>query len=97
MGRLFLALWLALFAVQTSDLIATVVPDECVESDAGTADDACPDDCARCVCCARVPVFVPHVAAVAAGEPIVPRPIPPSSDAATSAEPHGIFHIPKTR
>ena len=95
--RLFLALWLALFAVQTSDLIAAVSPDECVESRGGAADDACPDSCARCLCCARGPVFVPHAAVPAAGEPMVPLPVPPSSDSATSGEPHGIFHVPKTR
>jgi hypothetical protein len=95
--RLFLVLWLALFAVQTSDLLAAVSPDECAESDAGAADDACPDDCARCVCCARAAVFVAHAVPPLAGVPVAPLPIVAPGDRPSSADPHGILHVPKTR
>jgi hypothetical protein len=95
--RLLLALWLALFTVQSSGLVAAVSPDECVESSAGAADDVCPDDCARCVCCARVPLFVPHVLAPPAREQATPLPRVGVTDCPASAEPSGIFHVPKTR
>ena len=94
--RLFLALWLAVFAVQTTDLWAVVAPDGCTESTDASAPDDCRDGCLRCVCCARVPVFVtqnPVPAAspgfVIAGAIVRELPI---ADPASRA----IYHVPKT-
>ena len=93
--RLFLALWLAVFAVQTTELLTVVAPDGCTESSGGAA-DACRDGCLRCVCCARVSVFVTQ------------SPAPPTSPglAVTLAStrvrsvadpgPRAVFHVPKT-
>ena len=94
MGRLFLALWLALFAVQTCDLIAAIAPDGCVE-DSGKANDQCPESCARCVCCARVSAFIPPMPSLdpdaEAARPVAQRPHDPS----TIPSPRTIFHVPK--
>jgi hypothetical protein len=97
LGRIFLALWLALFAVQASDLVAACAPDDCVEQSEEAAGDNCPDDCARCVCCARVPVFVPHPVDNAPSEARAGLAGPAVIDAVTSAEPRGILHVPRTR
>ena len=93
--RLFLAVWLAAFVVQTTDLLASIIPDDCVEDTRGSAADPCSDNCARCVCCARPPVFVPHILAtppsdvLAADDPLSPI------DRVTSPAPRGILHVPK--
>jgi hypothetical protein len=93
--RLFLAIWLAAFAVQSTDLLATVIPDECVEDIRGSAADPCPQDCARCVCCARVPIFVSPIVASPAADVLVATDPLRAIDALASAFPHGIFHVPK--
>ncbi len=95
--RLFLVVWLALFAVQTSDLVAAVAPDGCTEYSTRSGSDPCPDGCARCVCCARVAVFVPQGMDAVASGPRSDIPVPPSIDRISSAEPRGILHVPKTR
>ena len=93
--RLFLAFWLAAFAVQSSDLLAALIPDDCVEDTRGSAADPCSENCARCVCCARIPVFVPQVLASAStAVPVVMDTLPPI-DRATSPEARGILHVPK--
>jgi hypothetical protein len=94
--RVFLALWLALFVVQTTDLLAAVIPDSCTEETRGTPRDPCDDGCPRCVCCARVTPLIPTLppmwaAAVAHFELVPPL------DPATTPSPPGIFHVPKTR
>jgi hypothetical protein len=93
--RFLLAIWLAAFAAQTTDLFASVIPDGCVEETRGSAGDACPENCARCVCCARLPVFVPQllapVPADTGGATEPPAPLAPS----TNAPPLGILHVPK--
>jgi len=90
-----LLVWLAAFAVQSTDLLATVIPDACVEDARGSTTDPCPDDCARCVCCARVPAFVPHLMTSApSATPGVADTLAPI-DPSTSPEPRGILHIPK--
>lgn len=94
--RLFLALWLAAFSVQSADLLAAIVPDDCVEETRGSAGDPCSDDCARCVCCARVPLFVPHVLAPAPADPLAVADSRQPLDPATSPQPRGILHVPKT-
>ena len=95
MLRVFLTLWLAAFAVQTTDLLATVIPDSCVEDTRGSAADPCPENCARCVCCARLPVFVPHVLAPTAADVLgVDDPLPPI-ERTTNPAPRGILHVPK--
>ncbi len=93
--RLFLALWLAVFTVQATDLLAVVAPDRCAESTDASAPDDCRDGCLRCICCARVPVFVAQNPAPATSpgfviaEAIVPeRPI---ADPASRA----IYHVPR--
>jgi len=93
-GRFFLALWLALFVVQGTELLASVVPDDCVDT-RGSAPDPCPQNCASCVCCARLPVFVPQVSASASIGTVVAVEPPPVIDHATSPHPLGVFHVPK--
>ena len=95
MVRLFLAVWLAAFAVQSTDLLATIIPDDCVEDTRGSATDPCSENCARCVCCARVPVFVPQVLASASSDALVVADTLPSIDRQTSPAPRGILHVPK--
>ncbi len=95
--RLFLAVWLVAFAVQSTDLPASVVPDGCVEDTRGSAADPCPEDCARCVCCARLLGFVPHLLAAAPTDAVADAvPLPPI-DPSTNAVPRGILHVPKAR
>ena len=93
--RFFLTLWLAAFAIQSADLLAAVAPDECVEDTRGSSADPCDENCARCVCCARVPVFVPQTLTPATATTLAIavtfQPIDPS----TSPEPRGILHVPK--
>ena len=93
--RLFLALWLAVFAVQTTELLTVVAPDSCTES-SGSATDACRDGCLRCVCCARVSVFLTqgHAPGAAPGLAVTPA----STRVRPVADPgrRAIFHVPKT-
>jgi hypothetical protein len=93
MGRVFLAVWLALFAVQASDLVAAVAPDGCVEESSA---DPCPERCARCVCCTRVPLCVPLIALVISAEAMTEIATVPPREFVSSADPHGILHVPKT-
>jgi hypothetical protein len=93
--RLFLVVWLVAFAGQTTGLVASVIPDECVEDTRGSAADSCPENCARCVCCARLPVFVPQVLASAAVETPAIADLLPPIDPSTNALPRGILHVPK--
>ena len=93
--QLFLSLWLAAFAIQSANLLAAVVPDECVEDTRGSSADPCSDDCARCVCCARVPVFVPQMLAPATSTTFDVAEALPPIDFSTSPEPRGILHVPK--
>ena len=93
--RLFLAVWLAAFAVQTTDLLASVVPDECVEDTQGSGADPCPERCTRCVCCARLPVFVPPVAAPAPTAAPVTADALQTIDPSTTPHPRGVLHVPK--
>jgi len=94
--RLFLALWLAVFALQTTDLLTVVAPDGCIESTGASTPDDCRDGCLRCVCCARVPVFV--------SQSWVPAASPGFVLAASSARerpladpgPRAIYHVPKS-
>jgi hypothetical protein len=93
--RLFLTVWLAGFVVQSTDLLASIIPDDCVEETRGSAFDPCPENCARCVCCARVPVFVPQVhAAAPTAAPGVADLLPPI-DRPMNPAPRGILHVPR--
>jgi hypothetical protein len=94
MGRLFLALWLALFAVQTCDVIAAIAPDGCVE-ESGAPDDRCPESCARCVCCARVAAFLPPGPATSPVAGLVRATVAPPLDPSTTPSPRAVFHVPK--
>ena len=94
-ARLFLAVWLAAFTVQAADLLTIVAPDTCTEDVRGSAADPCADGCARCVCCARVPVFLPQGLAVALDEAIARAvPVPPLTPS-TTPSPRGVLHVPK--
>ena len=93
--RLFLVIWLAAFAVQSTELLAGVVPDDCVEETRGAA-DSCPQNCARCVCCARLPMFVAPVLTQASLDTPASAAILPPTDFSTSAFPRGVLHVPKT-
>jgi hypothetical protein len=93
--RLFLAVWLAAFVVQSTDLLASIVPDDCVEDTRGSSTDPCQQNCARCICCARLPIFVPQVEESAPSEVLgVPDPLSPV-DHVTTPAPRGILHVPK--
>jgi hypothetical protein len=93
--RLFLALWLVVFAVQVTDLIAAVAPDACVSEAGSSATDSCPQNCARCVCCSRVSVFVPQVI-VSASAHVATLLVPVSpSDSPISTVARRILHVPK--
>jgi hypothetical protein len=95
-ARLFLALWLALFAVQTTDLLAVVAPDTCTEETRGTASDPCKDGCPRCLCCARAATFIPAFPRLLAAAVAHFEAVPPL-DPTTTPSPRGIFHVPKAR
>jgi hypothetical protein len=93
--RLFLALWLMAFAVQATDLLAVVAPDNCTEDARGPADDGCADACLRCVCCARLPVFVTQQAA-ASGSVASDAAMPASpARQLRTPDPRAIYHVPK--
>jgi hypothetical protein len=92
--RVLLIVWLAAFAVQSTELLAAVVPDDCVEDVRGTTDD-CPQSCARCVCCARLPIFVTKAPAPAVLD-VPARPVADSTpDSMPAADPRGVLHVPK--
>ena len=95
MSRTVLALWLALFAVQSSDLLAVVAPDGCVEDARGSIPDPCPDRCAHCVCCARVPTLLPSAVPVVSIAPGTEIAVPPFVASRSTAEPGRVFHVPK--
>jgi hypothetical protein len=93
-ARLFLAVWLAAFALQSANVLALVVPDDCTEEVSGTEADPCPDACPRCFCCARGPAFVPQVAPASVPQVVLHGPTPFLAPA-TTPSPHGIYHVPK--
>ena len=92
--RLFLTLWLVLFTVQASDLLAVVMPDGCTEEAPGSA-DPCADACLHCICCARPPVFVAQADVGDVPAPVVRAAAPSRIDSSTDAVPRGILHVPK--
>jgi hypothetical protein len=92
--RLFLTLWLVLFSVQASDLLAVVVPDGCTEEATGSA-DPCADACLRCICCARPSLFVAQADLGDAPVTAVRVAAPSRIDSFTDALPRGILHVPK--
>ena len=93
--RLFVAVWLAAFVAQSTDLLASILPDDCVEDTRGSATDPCPQNCARCICCARLPIFVPQVVASAPLAVLgILDPLSPI-DRVTSPAPRGVLHVPK--
>ena len=94
-ARLLLAVWLSAFMVQTTDLLTLVAPDECAGETRGSATDPCRDGCPRCLCCARVPVFVPQVATIVVGHQIIRDGVLPPGDPSTTPSPHGVYHVPK--
>lgn len=94
-ARIFLAVWLAGFAVQATDLLTVIAPDDCTEETRGSASDPCSDGCPRCMCCARVPVFIPQ-AALLTGSPLLEEAVLlPPADRWTTPSPAAIFHVPK--
>ena len=94
--RIFLACWLAVFALQSADVLALVAPDGCFETAEGGDDDGCPDQgCPRCLCGARIPV--PLTTTVTAGlEPPAVLAPPVFLPPATAASPRRILHVPKS-
>ena len=75
--------------------VATVVPDDCIGESRGSAGDPCPESCARCVCCARAPIFVPQVVVSPAADVQIGALPLPAIGAPRSAFPHRILHVPK--
>jgi len=96
-ARFLLAFWLIGFGVQSSELLAAAMPDQCVEDARGTGADSCADNCARCVCCARLVVGVPLLLTTTGVAFVVSAPPIPVLDSVTTAEPRGILHVPKAR
>ena len=91
--RLFLAFWLVAFGAQSTGVFAMVAPDACVEDAGAAGDDNCPDTCARCACCARMPV---NIAPLRVAAPNHARPVRvTTTDHLTSGVPRGVLHIPK--
>jgi hypothetical protein len=86
--------WIVAFAVQATDLLTVIAPDTCTEEASGSAGDPCPQGCARCVCCARVPASVPQDATPVAEQFARTESLPPL-DPATTPSPRGIYHVPK--
>ncbi len=93
--RLFLAMWLAAFAAQATDLLALVAPDECTEETRGTPGDPCEDGCPRCMCCARAPVFIPQASQPARTDVSARLVMLPPTAPSAAPIPRGIFHVPK--
>jgi hypothetical protein len=93
--RLFLALWLAVFAVQSTELLTVVAPDECTENSSTSAGDACRDGCLRCICCARVPVFVTQVSTGSAAPAVAVTEAIMRARAVADPTPRAIYHVPK--
>lgn len=94
--RLLLATWLAVFALQSADVVALVLPDGCFElAEGGDDDDGCPDQgCARCLCGARIPAPVVTTVTFAIEPPAAAAP-PAFLEPSTSVSPRGVFHVPK--
>jgi hypothetical protein len=94
-GRLVLAVWIAAFCVQTTDMLALVASDDCTEDVRGTAADPCPEGCPQCLCCARGPVFVPELATAESVTQVAP--IVVSSPVQLLSDPNllGVYHVPK--
>jgi hypothetical protein len=91
--RFVLAVWIGVFAFQSADLFTFVVTDDCTETAGGI--DPCPENCSRCVCCARTTVLVSPT--VTPGIVSITSPLSlPALDFTDNAHPHGIFHVPKT-
>ena len=72
----------------------TVVPDGCVEDTRGSTADPCPENCARCVCCARLPIFIPQIESPASDVLVTAVSLPPIQRS-TISTPQTIFHVPK--
>lgn len=94
--RLFLAVWLALFALQSGGVVLAIAPDDCVYATRGTPSDSCRDDCARCVCCHRVQSMAAALAAVAPVAHLIEVAALSFDNARATAEPRDILHVPKT-
>jgi hypothetical protein len=95
--RLFLACWLAVFALQSADVFALVAPDGCFDvSEGNESDDNCPDQgCTRCLCGARIPAPVTTTMTMSLEPPSAFAP-PAFRTPATSAAPRRILHVPKS-
>jgi hypothetical protein len=96
-GRWFLAVWLVALSIESTDLLALMAPDECLElAGDSSATDPCPDVCFRCFCCARTTVM-PSLTPKAAPAPALVTPsLRKAGDAERVAHPLDIFHVPKS-
>lgn len=95
MARLFLAVWLGAFTLQTTDVLIVLAADECDDSIQGSAADPCPQNCSRCICCARVATFIHTVLTSAPADAPATRATVRPSDVLPDPAPHRIFHVPK--
>jgi hypothetical protein len=94
-ARFFLAVWLGAFTLQTTDVLIVLAADDCSESTKGSAGDPCPENCSRCICCARVATFIHTALASAPADVPVTRATARPIDVPRDPAPHGIFHVPK--
>jgi hypothetical protein len=100
--RLPVAFFLALLCtVQSAELLALIAPDDCAEllvpgEREGDEGDDCPQECARCVCCAR------RAASLLRSAPLEPAMTPGVDDTpaylswTSIGPPRDIFHVPRT-
>jgi hypothetical protein len=93
-ARVFLAVWLAAFTLQTTEVLAVIAADTCAEDVLGSVADPCPEGCPRCVCCARISASVPQVMRAFVEHVKPTRPVPPLAPS-TTPRPHKVFHVPK--
>jgi hypothetical protein len=95
-ARVLFAVWLGLFALQASDVLAFVAPDDCIGDSSSSRDDACQaGTCMRCVCCARTVAPVTPVADVVSSSTSVVVDQPSCTEFLPSPAPRAILHIPK--
>ena len=97
--RTLVLLIVVLCAVQSTQLIAFIAPDDCLELSSGGnqgEDDDCPTQCARCLCCARRPLPVPEASVHAPDAQMAPSTVPVDLLVQSSGSPQDVFHVPRT-
>jgi hypothetical protein len=84
----------ALFVVQTTEVVSWIAPDTCAEETRRSA-DLCPEGCPRCICCARIVPFVTQTIVDALPQELTRGRAPVLFEAPADPGPRGIYHVPK--